>query len=308
MPEAVLPARVNQHVAIIRADKHKLNDDFLMYYLQYIKEHLLNIAEIGATRRALTKGLLEDLQFNIPLLDEQKSIASVLCCLDDKIDLLQRQNKTLEALAVTLFRQWFVEEADESWETDKLVSFGSIICGKTPSKKVRAYFIGKIPFIKIPDMHGNVFVFDTEDSLTDEGAKSQAKKYLPPKSICVSCIATVGLVAMNAYISQTNQQINSIIPNKDIYTYYLYLKLKTMKDELLAMASGGTATDNLNTGDFANIIIGKPSDKLLESFHHAVVPYFDKIFVNLVQIHTLSSLRDMLLSKLMSREVRVIND
>jgi type I restriction enzyme S subunit len=110
---------------------------------------------------------------------------------------------------------------------------------------------------------------------------------------------------MNAFSCQTNQQINSIVPNKEIYRYFLYLKLSTMKEELLAMASGGTATDNLNTGDFSNIDIIKPDDKVLELFHNQVQPYFDKIFANQIQIRTLTRLRDTLLPKLMSGEVRV---
>jgi len=307
VPESVLPARVNQHVAIIRADKEKLVCDYLLYFLEAKKEYLLSISEIGATRRALTKGMLEDLDLTIPKLPEQKSIASVLSSLDDKIDLLHRQNKTLEALAETLFRQWFVEEAEEGWETGKLGEFGKIICGKTPSKKIYSYFGGSIPFIRIPDMHGKTFIFDTQDILTEEGANSQQNKHLPPKSICVSCIATVGLVAMNAFSCQTNQQINSIVPNREIYRYFIYLKLATMKEELLAMASGGTATDNLNTGDFSNIEIIKPEDKMIGLFHNQVQPYFGKIFTNQTQIRTLTRLRDTLLPKLMSGEVRVNN-
>ncbi|MDQ7788013.1 MAG: restriction endonuclease subunit S [Thermodesulfovibrionales bacterium] len=307
VPEKVLPARVNQHVAIIRADKEKLDSDYLLYDLQAKKDYLLSISEIGATRRALTKGMLKDFDLTIPDLPEQKSIASVLSSLDDKIDLLHRQNKTLEALAETLFRQWFVEEAEEGWETGKLGDFGKIICGKTPSKKIHSYFGGDIPFIKIPDMHGKTFIFDTVDSLTEEGANSQQNKFLPAKSICVSCIATVGLVTMNALNSQTNQQINSIVPRKEIYRYFIYLKLATMKDELLSMASGGTATDNLNTGDFSNIEIIKPEDKVLELFHSQVQPNFDKIFANQIQTRTLTRLRDTLLPKLMSGEVRVKN-
>ncbi len=87
----------------------------------------------------------------------------------------------------------------------KLETFGKIICGKTPSKKVHSLFGGNLPFIKIPDMHGRTFIFQTQDTLTKEGANSQSNKYLPSKSICVSCIATVGLVSMNAFPSQTNQ-------------------------------------------------------------------------------------------------------
>jgi len=166
-------------------------------------------------------------------------------------------------------------------------------------------FNGDIPFIKIPDIHGKTFVFDSVDSLTEKGLNSQLNKTIPPKSICVSCIATVGLVVMNAKTSQTNQQINSIIPAKDIYRYFIYLKMLTMKDDLLAMASGGTATDNLNTGDFSKIDILRPNENQLKKFHETVNPLFEKIYTNQTQIHTLKQTRDTLLPKLMSGEVRV---
>lgn len=120
VPKDVLPARVNQHVSIIRSDVNKIDSNFLLYYLQSIKEFLLSISEIGGTRRALTKAMLENLIISMPELSEQCAIASILSSLDDKIDLLHRQNKTLEQLAETLFRQWFVEEADSNWEKIRL--------------------------------------------------------------------------------------------------------------------------------------------------------------------------------------------
>ncbi len=81
-----------------------------------------------------------------------------------------------------------------------------------------------------------------------------------------------------------------------------------MKDELLAMASGGTATDNLNTGEFSNIDILLPENGRLLNFHQEVEPMFDKIFANQIQIRTLTQLRDTLLPKLLSGEVRVKNE
>lgn len=290
----------------IRFTSENVNSKFCAYYLSSpeIKSWVVNSA-VGTTMPNLNSKILEALPLTIPDVTKQNEVAEILTSLDDKIDLLHRQNKTLEQLAETLFRQWFVEEAEESWEIVKLGSLGTIICGKTPSKKIPEYFDGEIPFIKIPDMHGKTFVFETEDSLTEEGLKSQSNKTLPQRSICVSCIATVGLVIMNATTAQTNQQINSIIPLRDAYRYFLYLKMRTMKDELLAMASGGTATDNLNTGDFSKIDIVLPPENLLKEFDITVYPLFEKIFTNQTQIRTLTQLRDTLLPKLISGEVRV---
>lgn len=327
IPEGRYPRYVvSQSGMKLTVDKDKLDGDYLFYFFksdigQY--ELLKNESQVGVPAISSPLSSLKEVDITLPPLPEQKAIASVLSSLDDKIDLLQRQNKTLEAMAETLFRQWFIEarpqpspnlsqrerdkeeDAQEDWEERPLAFFGNIICGKTPSKKNHNYFGGVTPFIKIPDMHGKVFLFETSDSLTEEGKLSQSNKTLPPKSICVSCIATVGLVSMNTIESQTNQQINSIIPKKDVYRYFLYLSMKLSYELLHSMATGGTATLNLNTCDFSKIPLLYPGDKFLATFNKEVELYFDKAFDNQIQIRTLEKMKDTLLPKLMSGEVRV---
>ena len=282
---------------------------FYYYFLNQSNiQDFLKSLNIGSAQPSLKVPHLLGINVPLPPLPEQKAIANVLSSLDDKIDLLHRQNKTLEAMAETLFRQWFIEEAKEDWEEKPLSFFGEIICGKTPSKSERRYFIGDIPFIKIPDLHGMTFVYKTEDSLSYEGMLSQPKKTIPRGSICVSCIATVGLVSMTITDSQTNQQINSIIPSEEKYRYYIYLVMKNSYDLLQALASGGTATLNLNTGNFSKILVVLPDINTLSAFHGLVEPLFNKVFSNQSQIQTLEKLRDNLLPKLMSGEVRVAYD
>jgi len=279
-----------------------------LFYLFACKDFvdLASSSSSGTRMPRADWNFMKDTKWNVPNdINEQKAIAGVLSALDDKIDLLRRQNETLEALAQTLFRQWFIEEAESDWEMKPLSFYGKIVCGKTPSKKHPEYFNGEYPFIKIPDMHNITFVFNTSDTLSKEGKEKQDNKSLPEKSICVSCIATVGLVSMNAKICQTNQQINSIVPYKDEYRYFLYLYMKLSRDLLNSLASGGTATLNLNTRDFSRIDILYPGKSILLKFQGLVKGIFEKIFANQVQIHTLEKLRDTLLPKLMSGEVRV---
>lgn len=106
-----LPARVNQHVAIIRTDKEKLDHRFLRYYLisPYMQNQMLGLAASGATRNALTKGMIESFLIPYPPLPEQQAIAGVLSALDEKIELNRRMNATLEAMARALFKSWFVD-------------------------------------------------------------------------------------------------------------------------------------------------------------------------------------------------------
>lgn len=279
---------------------------FLSYYfgLEDFKETIRRIA-VGATMPSINTSILKDVSILLPPLSTQNHIASILSSIDDKINLLCRENTTLEQMAETIFKQWFVEEAKVEWKEKTLSYYGKIVCGKTPPKKESRFFGGETPFIKIPDMHNKTFVLFSEDSLTKEGVLYQKDKTLPPFSVIVSCIATVGLVVMNAKEAQTNQQINSIIPYKEEYRYFLYLHLKNMYDDLNAMASGGTATLNLNTSNFSNIKIAYPTDDILYAFHNQVSVLFEKIYSNQKQIQTLIQTRDGLLLKMMSNKIKL---
>ncbi len=191
------------------------------------------------------------------------------------------------------------------WEVRQVKDFGLVVCGKTPSKSNADYYGNTIPFIKIPDMHQSAWITDTSDGLSLDGARSQSKKQIPANSICVSCIATVGKVVITSRDSHTNQQINSVVPNRDYFRYYLYFTFSGMTKELHDLASGGSATLNLNTGNFSKINILLPSDEALESYFSAVDSQFQKMLSNDIESQTLTNLRDTLLPKLISGELRV---
>lgn len=313
---------------IIKLDINKVDKKYLFY--KYLINNLRYL-DSGSAQSQIVISDLKNIQLFLPPIPEQRAIARVLSSFDDKIELLREQNKTLEATAQAIFKEWFVKfnfpndkgkpykdsggkmveselgEIPEGWRVGRLGDFGEIICGKTPSKNIRSYFGGNIPFIKIPDMHGNIYINKTEDSLTIDGANTQKNKSIPSNSICVSCIATVGLVSITSELSQTNQQINSIVPKLENYLEYLFLALKNMKDDLLAIGTGGSATLNINTTTFSNIDIIFPKDSVLENYHNTTSAMFRKLNFNNSQIQTLSILRDALLPKLMKGEVRVKN-
>jgi type I restriction enzyme S subunit len=294
---------------IVMAEKKGQSVSEFVYYLAISPEfrELAIQAMVGTSgRQRVQIDKLKSHEMALPTPPEQQKIAGVLGALDEKIELNRKMNKTLESLAHAIFKKWFIDDSDSNWETKKLEEFGKVICGKTPSKSKAEYFGGIIPFIKIPDMHGQTFVIKTEDSLTEEGQMNQTNKTIPTGSVCVSCIATVGLVSIASAESQTNQQINSIVPDKSEYTFFLYLKLKEIKQDLLDMASGGSATLNINTGTFSSIAVVAPSDEELTKFDLKVRPLFEKILLNLNEIETLSHIRDSLLPRLMSGKLRVI--
>jgi type I restriction enzyme, S subunit len=275
------------------------------------------------------------LPLSLPSLTEQKAITSVLGALDDKIENNRRMNETLEDMARAIFKSWFVDfdpvhakaagkdpahmGADTAalfpssfgddglplgWNLSAIEEHGDVITGKTPSTKRAEYFGDKYLFIKIPNMN-SVWVTDTEISLSEAGHQAQYKKLLPTGSVVVSCIASPGAVAIVSKPSHTNQQINAVVPTKECSTGWLYCALVNLRTEIIGMASGGSVTPNLNKGDFSRIKIIDPSKPIMVSFDRITAHLFDKILSNDKENQLLAELRDTLLPKLMSGEIRV---
>lgn len=302
--------------SIINTDK--VDPKFLFYSI--CKRDFASM-NVGSAVPSMTVNILNDIQISYPKnIEDQRRIASILSSLDRKIELNNKINADLEEMAQAIFKNWFVDfepfkdgkfvdselgMIPEGWKVGTLGDMGTIVCGKTPSKANSNYYGSDIPFIKIPDMHGNVFVESSEDRLTEQGSLSQIKKLIPPYSLMVSCIATVGLVSINTKPSHTNQQINTIIPHNKSALFYLYQYIKNNEELLKNMGRGGTTTLNVNTKSFSNIRLFIPSDIALLQFHQIVEGLFKKIELNMQESRTLSLLRDTLLPRLMSGELEV---
>lgn len=223
-------------------------------------------------------------------------------------------NNNLELQAQAIFKLWFVDfepfgkVMPSNWfigTVDDLAK--EVICGKTPSTKKAEYYGSDIPFITIPDMHEKIYTVTTERYLSMLGANSQAKKSLPKNSVCVSCIGTAGLVTLVAEESQTNQQINSIIPKDGFSPYYIYLLMQTLSDTINKLGQSGSTIVNLNKSQFGKIQVTIPTLSIMTKFDEIVSPIFEKILQNQKENLNLSSLRDTLLPKLMSGELDVSN-
>lgn len=274
----------------------------------------------------------------VPPLPEQRAIAHILGSLDDKIESNRQMNKTLESMARAIFKSWFVDfdpvrakaegrptglpddisalfpdsfqdpelgKIPKGWASGIVSDLGKVICGKTPPTKDPENYGEDIPFITIPDMHGNIFVTQTSKYLSTKGANSQCAKYLPAYSICVSCIATPGLVIITTDLSQTNQQINSVIPKNEQSFYYCYQVLNKLGDQIRTSGSGGSVLLNLNKTLFSNIKITMPDRNAIESYQGVVEPFFKLVLQNQRESTFLVLLRDTLLPKLISGELRV---
>jgi len=246
---------------------------------------------------------------SLPPLPEQRAIASVLSSLDDKIDLLHRQNNTLEAMAETIFRQWFVEEADEVWEKKQLSEITKIAIGRTPPRKEFHWFStnsADMKWVSIKDLgQSGIFVFDTSEYLTQEAVETFNIPIIPTDSVLLSFKMTVGRVGITIEPMLSNEAIAhfKFDENTPFSKEYLYIWLKTFKYESLGSTSSIVTAINSSMIKEMEIII--PDDTTMNNFQAKTEPLFNKIKQNQAQINTIKKLRDALLPKLMGGEVRV---
>ena len=301
VPDWCTPARVNQHVSIVRPGPD-LDPTFLLCFLQSSKPLLLKLASSGATRNALTKGMIGDLEIELPNIETQRAIASLIGQIQQKIVLNQQTNDYLAELGKMIWAQ----TAKQAAKTVKIAEVAAdIVTGKTPSTKKPDNYGEEYPFITIPDMHSAVWLCSTERCLSEVGNSSQPKKLVQRGSVLVSCIATVGLVGIVQKPSHFNQQINAVIPANEGDEFYLYYAMHSIKQELLGIGATGSATLNVNKGAFSNIEIPWPERSAMDAYVRTVEPLFKAIEANTLESLRLQELRDTLLPKLMSGEIDV---
>ena len=268
------------------------------YWSDYVDAIVGGSAQPGANAKQL--GLFE---FLLPPIDIQKTIASILSCLDDKIDLLHRQNATLEKIAETLFRQWFIEEAKEREKT-KIGLVLETVLGGTPSTKKPEYWDGTIPWINSGEVN-NFRILKPTKFITELGLAESNTKLLPIGTTVLAITgATLGQISLLEISTCANQSVVAIIPNETYPKEYVFLWIKYMIDEIILNETGG-AQPHINKNDVNETEILVPCNDDLEFIESKIKPLFKKISINSFQINTLIELRDSLLPKLMSGEITV---
>ena len=280
--------------------------NFPKFFYYFLKNLDFTTFNTGSAIPSLNRNHLYLLNIKLPVLEEQKAIASVLSSLDDKIDLLHRQNKTLEAMAETLFRQWFIEEAKEDWNETKVLDVFSLVGGGTPKTTEANYWDGDIAWLSggdIANAHQG-FIVKAEKAITELGLEKSSTKLLPKLASVISARGTVGRYAMLSRPMTFSQSNYGIIPKGHVYYYFVYLLLAYIVDELSA-AAYGSVFDTITTRTFEDVEIKLPSMDFIAQFESEIAPLFEKKLNNVEQIQTLENLRDTLLPKLMSGEVRV---
>ena len=296
---------ISQALLILRPDTTKIELKYLYYLLSSRQGfELLTQASHGSVQVNIAeRKVVESIPILLPPLPEQKAIAGVLSSLDDKIDLLHRQNKTLEAMAETLFRQWFVEPCKdglpEGWEEGKLPDEFAFTMGQSP---VGTSF--NEDKIGTPMFQGNAdfgFRFPSERVYTTEPTR-----FAEPLDTLVSVRAPVGEQNMALVKCCIGRGVASFrySADKDYYTY-TYFKIRSLMTEIKKFNEEGTVFGSIGKADFEALDITIPPKSLIQDFEKTAKPINEKVIENCAQIQTLEKLRDTLLPKLMSGEVRV---
>jgi type I restriction enzyme S subunit len=337
--------RIKIQKALHRLRVHEgFNSDFL-YYRMFLagKTGELERHFIGSTIKHLTGISLKQIGFDFPCETEQTKISLVLRALDDKIELNNRINKELEAMAKSLYDYWFVQfdfpfdftrgkpdpngkpyktsggkmvynstlkrEIPEGWEVGVLGDLGEIFGGSTPPTRERDNFSEKgIPWITpndLSDNGNNVFISRGLTDVTEKGIKTASLKIAPAGTVLLSSRAPIGYTAIARNLVTTNQGFKSFIPNKGYSSEFILYAVKINLPIIVQNASGSTFKE-ISASVLKALTAILPGQEILKLFDERVTPIFQKINVLEKQNQQLEQLRDWLLPMLMNGQVRVV--
>lgn len=269
---------------VVRA-REENDQNFIFYF--FANQEFVDTANSGDSGTRMPRAdwnFLKDLCWQFPPLPEQRGIAAVLSSLDAKIDLLHRQNKTLESLASALWRKTFIEEARPNWKSGRVSDISSIITGKGLK---RSEFVenGAYPVIGANGEIGRTNKFLCEDTV-----------------ILTGRVGTLGKLVISEDKVWISDNVLIIKPTDNRYFHYVYFLLKEIEFENMNV---GSTQPLVTQTDLKNIECGLPEDAIFTQYHITVAPLFSKQSENTRQIKVLSNMRDALLPKLMSGEVMV---
>ena len=313
----------NDVLVFVVKDKRILDSRFLFYCLS--NDEFFNYVMAGAKGTKMPrgdKGAILKYPVHLPTLSEQKAIAATLSALDDMIELNNQINKTLEEMAQAIFKSWFVDfepfrdgEFEESelglipkgWRVGKLSDVGEIIGGGTPSKSKPEYYseIG-IPWITPKDLsiNKNKYISRGEIDISELGLRESSARLMPKGTVLFSSRAPIGYIAIAKNAVTTNQGFKSVVPFENISSEYIYLLLKNSINEIESRATGSTFKE-ISGGEMKKVPIILPPKEIIRKFNE-IATTLGKTQASLEdENNILMSIRDTLLPKLMSGEIRV---
>jgi len=325
VPAEYVPSRVNQHVAIVRANPQKAVPSYLLYLLQHLKPHLLSIGSSGGTRNALTKQMLENLEIDLASLEEQVKIGNTLSALDARIAENKKINHHLEQMAQAIFKSWFVDfepwsdTMPEDWREGTFSDIITITLGGDWGKETpignNTQEVYCIRGADIPDVNaGNKGKMPTRYILP----KNYAAKKLNDGDIVVeisggSPTQSTGRCALITHSLLKRYDRGMVCTNfcraikpMDGYSAFMYFYLRYLYNQnvMFSYENGTTGIKNLDiTGLLETEPIFIPPVEIIAQFNETVRTFIDTIFANGLESESLATTRDALLPRLMSGEI-----
>lgn len=290
---------------IVLREVQGTTDKQFLYYLSISpKFRVAAIQSMTGTsgRQRVQTDKIKNYKLRLPPLPEQKAIAEVLSSLDDKIDLLHRQNKTLEDMAQALFRKWFVEEAKEDWEEKPLDEIADYLNGLGCQKYPPENEIERLPVLKIKELNNGI----SENS--DWATTDVDPKYIIELGdVIFSWSGSLMLKIWNGQKCILNQHLFKVTSEKYLKWFY-YFWTKHHLEKFIGIAdSKATTMGHIKRGDLSNSMVKVPTEGELSKMDEKISSMFEKIILNFQQIANLENLRDTLLPKLMSGKIRLID-
>ena len=287
----------NQACCNLNIDPDKADYRFVYYALYNDYSRLASLANGGAQQN-LNAMQIKEFEIPYPSIEEQTAIANFLSALDDKIEVNRQINDNLEKELQALYWKYF--------SNTQTINLGDVVqttSGGTPSRTKPEYYGGEYKWVKSKELNSS-FLIDTEESITTMAIKKSAAKLLPEKSILIAMYgATVGEYAIIAESMTCNQAICALIPNEQYPYTYLYMVAKNKKEELINKAIG-SAQQNISQVLIRTIKVSKENNKIRD-FHRIALPFFEIIEKKQKENSYLSNIRDIVLPKLISGELKI---
>jgi type I restriction enzyme S subunit len=328
------PHKINQkawaHNTTLYIDDFKGNDPNFIFYL--LKTLNLQHYKGGSAVPTLNRNHIHPIALRVPIdIQDQKAIAHILSTLDEKIEINNKINKILEDMAQAIFKHWFVDfefpnddgepykssggemvdselgPIPKGWEVGTLSDLGEVIGGGTPSTKREDYYTDNgISWITPKDLSVNksLFIYKGAIDITEEGLKYSSSKLVPEGTILFSSRAPIGYIAVAGCEMATNQGFKSIVPQQKYGSAYVYQELKSKTDAIMNRASGSTFMEISGSG-LKSIETILPTEAVTRKYQEITRPILNKIKYSEKEVNTLTTIRDTLLPKLMSGEIRV---
>ncbi len=324
----------------VRPDSTRIDARYLSYFfgLPEFQRHMRAIA-VGATMPSLNTKILSKVNVYYPSIEKQRNIALILGALDDKIELNRRMNQTLESIAKAIFKSWFIDfdpvrakaedldtglcgelsslfpdslssseigDVPTGWMVDSFTSTVEIIGGGTPKTSIDEYWNGHIPWFSVVDApcESDVFVLDTEKQISEEGLKNSSARLLRTGTTIISARGTVGKVAIVGTPMAMNQSCYALkgkYVQGDYFTYYMTRQLVWS----LKQQAHGSVFDTITRSTLESIECIRPLEDIVSAFDQMVAPLLEKVKSNLTEAGILSGLRNTLLPKLISGQIRI---